>query len=318
MVDPRLSSLIPERLVITGVDGVIGANLAMALADHFTILGLHHAPEVRGDGCQTVRWPPGDRAALKSLVREVKPQWIVHCGALARGSWDLPEQAPDGKAEAQTCRLLAELAAEVDSRLTVLSTDAVFVGPRMFHGEEASVAKLSLFARAALQMERALQKTAALVVRTHAYGWSPIDAEPGFAEQAWQALAEGSLRPFAADRHATPILVADLARLLHRAYVRGWEGLCHLAGAERTSQYRFAAELAMAFGLKGPLMSSEDSAAAKPRSARLAETSLNSLRAQHELGCSLPLLREGLNRFAEQARSGFRERLRMRQQPLAA
>lgn len=318
MGDPRLNPLTPERLVITGVDGVIGANLAVALADRFTIFGLHHAPEVRVDGCQTVRWAPGDWTALRTLVREVRPQWILHCGPLARGSWDLPEQAPDGKAEARTCRLLAELAAEVEGRLTVLSTDAVFAGPRMFHCEEAPVAKSHPFARAALQMERALQKTAALVVRTHAYGWSPIDAEPGFAEQAWQALAEGSFRPFAADHHATPILVTDLAELLHRAYVRGWEGLCHLAGAERTSQYRFAAELAMAFGLKGPLVSSEDSPTAKPRSARLAETSLNSPRARHELGCPLPLLREGLARFAEQAQSGFRRRLRMRQQPLAA
>lgn len=318
MVDPRPNPLYPERLIITGVDEVLGANLAVALSDRFTVLGLHQSLEVWLDGCQTARWSPDDRKALRAIVREVKPQWIVHCGPLARGSWDMPEQVPDGKAEARTCRLLAELAAEVESRLTVLSTDAVFAGPRMFHGEETLATKSYPFARAALQVERALQKTRALIVRTHAYGWSPMDAEPGFAEQAWQALAEGTLRRFAADWHATPILATDLAELLHRAHGRGLEGICHIAGAERTSQYRFVVELAMAFGLKGPLVPSEETSPSTARPARLAETSLHSPRVRHDLDASLPLLREGLARFADQAKSGFRSQLRMRPQPLAA
>jgi dTDP-4-dehydrorhamnose reductase len=319
MLDLRGSGQTPERLVITGVDGVVGANLAAALAERFAVLGLHHSRAAPLDVCPTAHWAPCDRKALTTLLREVRPQWILHCGPLARGSWDLPDEAPDAKDERRACLLLAELAAQFEARLTVLSTDAVFAGPRMFHVESgATTSRLRPFARAALQVERALQKTAALVVRTHAYGWSPVDAEPGFAEQVWQALGEGTRRGFAADRHATPILATDLAGLLHRAYVRGLAGVCHLAGAERASQYRFAVELAMAFGLKGPVVSSEESPATAGRASRLRETSLDSTRVRGELDASLPLLREGLARFAEQARSGFRARLQTRRQPLAA
>jgi hypothetical protein len=46
-----------------------------------------------------------------------------------------------------------------------------------------------------------------------------------------------------------------------------------------------------------------------PRRPNVDETSLNTYRARRELESPLPLLREGLARFAEQAANGFRDRL---------
>jgi dTDP-4-dehydrorhamnose reductase len=318
MVDPRLRTSQPERLIVTGVDGIVGANLALALADRFAVVGLHHSLAVSLEGCQTARCASNDSKTLASVVRDTKPHWIIHCGPLAQSSWDVPDQRPDHAAEARTCRLLADLATQAEGRLTVIGTDAVFTGPRMFHCEKAPTTKSHPFAQAALRVERALQKTTALIVRTHAYGWSPAGAAPGFAEQAWQALAEGAFQPLAADRHATPILVADLAALVYRAYLRGLEGICHIAGAERTSQYRFAVELAMACGLKGPVVPTEELPPTAARQTRLGETSLNTQRARYDLGAAMPLVRDGLARFAEQAKSGFRARLQTRAQPIAA
>ena len=34
-----------------------------------------------------------------------------------------------------------------------------------------------------------LEATGALVVRTHAYGWSPAGTPPGFAERVWELRA---------------------------------------------------------------------------------------------------------------------------------
>jgi hypothetical protein len=46
-----------------------------------------------------------------------------------------------------------------------------------------------------------------------------------------------------------------------------------------------------------------------PRRPNVDETSLNTYRARRELEVPLPLLREGLARFVEQATNGFRDRL---------
>ena len=157
-------------------------------------------------------------------------------------------------------------------------------------------------------MEQALSETRALVVRTHAYGWSPVDSLACYAERAHEALLTGAA--IAADglRHATPILAADLAAPLLRAYELRLQGVYHLSGAERTSAYHFVAELAAAFGLHPPRT------ACLPRGTNHGtwpdETSLNSKRARRRLEMATPMLREGLERFAEQQNNGWRDHYR--------
>jgi dTDP-4-dehydrorhamnose reductase len=182
----------------------------------------------------------------------------------------------------------------------------------MFHEEQSSALSKHPVARAAVAVEAALEGSGALVVRTHAYGWSPREDELSFAERVWLSLTEGL--PCAADPHAyaTPILVADLAQRLYSAYQRQLRGLYHIAGAERTSAARFAGELALLAGL--PLHGGESQAATPGPSApgNFRETSLNTRRAQRDLVSSMPMLRQGLAGLLAQLRDGTRERLQGR------
>jgi dTDP-4-dehydrorhamnose reductase len=309
MYDPRDGKPDPEKLLVIGVDGVVGANLALSLADRFEVFGLFHAQPVSLPGCRTAPWEPADGGQWVPLIRRLRPQWIAYCGPLASSSWDVPKPCPDGNDLARICRRLAETATELGSRLTVVSSDAVFAGPRLFHDERSTAASRRALAEAVRQAEEALQGAEALVARTHAYGWSPAGASPGFAERVWQSLVEGRSVRFDPDRHATPILASDLAELLWLAYRRGLEGTYHLAGAERASAYRFAVELAAAFGLRSGDPSAGDDAPARAHAEHLHETSLNTGKARRELGCAMPMLREGLDQFAEQAATGYRARL---------
>jgi len=308
MEDSPTGQLYPvSRIVVCGVEGVVGGNLALGLAGRGVVHGLSFHQPVALEGCTTAtcrRYEAGD---LQRQVAAASPHWIVHCGPLARGSWDLPPDSAPADREGALCVALAEIADRAGARLTVISTDAVFAGPRMFHDEQSSAASAAPFALAARRVEQVLAgRPRVLVVRTHAYGWSPRAAEPGFAERLWQHLAEGTPCRLDPHSHATPILATDLAEPLWLAYRRGMEGLYHVAGAERTSAYRFAVELAACFGLPiGPgVMADEEGAGL------LRETSLSTRRAQRELERPMPMLREGLERFARQATSGFRARLR--------
>jgi len=309
MEDSGQRGPISERLLVLGVDGVVGANLALTLADRFRVLGLCRARAIALEGCEMVPWAVSDGAALEALVRRHRPRWIICCGPLASSSWDVPQPPFDAQQEAATVWGLAGLAAGLGSHLTVISTDAVFAGPRMFHGEGHPAGSLRPFAQAARHVEQALRPDDALMVRTHAYGWSPPGVEPGFAEQAWRSLVEGSACPLDPHRHATPILAADLAELLLVAYQRRLRGLYHVAGTERTSAYHFANELAAAFGLQHHLDRAADEPLRPLDWGHLDETSLDTRRARRALDRAMPMLREGLDRFAEQAANGFRARL---------
>jgi len=299
-----------EKLLVTGVDCVVGANLALSLGDRFEVVGLYQAHPVFLPGCTTAPWQPAHPAQCSDVLRRERPQWIIHCGPLARGSWDLPNQAPDGQQEARTCAVLARVSAQMGSRLAVITSDAVFAGPRLFHDEKSPPNSRQPFARAVRRAEEALEATGALVVRTHAYGWSPAGGPPGFAERVWENLIEGRPAHYHPDRHATPIPATILAELLWVAYRRGLRGRYHISGAERTSAYRFAVDLAAAFGLRSADASPHEGTSDRGPADHLQETSLSTRRARRELGCPMPMLREGLNCFAEQAANGFRARLR--------
>ncbi len=182
----------------------------------------------------------------------------------------------------------------------------------MFHDESSTPGATSTWAGSVLAMERALAATSALVVRTHAYGWSPVEAHAGFAERAIDAVMSGRNPDMDGRRHATPIPATDLASFLLRAYQLRLEGLHHLAGAERTSPFRFVTQMAATLELHlprerfepafGSLRSSQEDTSQQ-------ETSLCSRRARRALEMTMPMLRDGLARFANQRDNGWRKQM---------
>ncbi|MEK6235410.1 MAG: sugar nucleotide-binding protein [Planctomycetales bacterium] len=301
-----------EKLLVTGVDGVLGSNLALALSDQFEVLGLYHRKPVSLDGRPAEPLDLANPRDALDLLRDLDPDWVIHCGPQSRSSWDDVVEDPD-QAFAEDSRFvggLVQAAEQIGCRTTVMSTDAVFVGPRLFHDEYDRLGGECLLAKAARKMEQQLYRTQALVVRTHAYGWSPTDHDLGHAEETWKTLSSGDRCRVDADRHATPILASDLAEMLLRAYRMDLHGVYHITGAERVSPFRFAAELARAFGLSGRHVQLEAPEAYNSnRRLYIQESSLNSRRARRILKTPMPMLREGLTRFAEQAANGFRGRI---------
>ena len=184
----------------------------------------------------TAAWDGADLAAFAGICATWQPRWIVHCGPLSAASWDPSDRGFSAKAEPQIAAKLAEISHDSGARLAVLSSDAVFAGPRMFHEESFPTDNTTPRAVLIRNMERALEDSGVLVVRTHAFGWSPVAAHADFAELTACRLADRQELEADGRRYATPILASDLADLLWRAYELRLCGLYHLAGAERTTR----------------------------------------------------------------------------------
>jgi dTDP-4-dehydrorhamnose reductase len=298
-----------EKTLVVGVDGIVGSNVALALSDRFAVLGLALGDQGEAEsGAFAVR-RAGDLEELAADVESESPQWILYCGPLAQNSWDLAGQTPDLQREVETCRTLARLAGQLGSRLTLVITDAACGGPWMYCDEKDPLGGAEPIAVADEQIRQAVESLPALVVRTHAYGWSPGSGRLAWAERVWEALAAGDPCPPPGDRYASPILATDLAELLVRAHQLGLTGLYHFAGAERASAYHFAGQLAAACGFRNGQRSTQRPPGNGSTDVPL-ETSLDTRRARRDLALPMPMLREGLDRFAAQAEDGFRARLK--------
>jgi dTDP-4-dehydrorhamnose reductase len=266
-------------------------------------------------------------------------------GSAMSGATAFGEMTFDATQESTLLAAACRAAKECSAKLAFISTDAACSGPQMFQGEnlaaERSAARIqrNSVCNSAQEMERQLAAHEALILRTHLYGWSAMGES--YAENLWMTLEDGLplvARPktdavdlhgvskspaVSGNRYASPILASDFAELLWAALRHNLTGLFHAAGAERASQWQFAAALAAASGMwiKGvqsrSASSSENAAKSASRktspslsSSSSVETSLDSRRLQRALHQPLPRLRDGLERFTQQATNSYRDSLR--------
>ena len=296
-----------EQLLIAGIDSVVGANLAAHLADKYRVLGISGTVPVSIDGCETAVTPADDAHAFRQLAACHRPDRIVVCGAAGDSPWHQSGGRIASQAAIESTRTWTKTASELRVPLTLISSDAVFTGPWMFHDETSASFCPSAQARSLRTLEaEALQECPqALVVRTHPYGWSPLSDGPGWIEGIVAALDSERPGIFDCGPHATPILATDLAEILPRCWEAGLSGVYHIAGAERVNPHRFVCALAQVFDLAPPRALSLAPAEAAGAAFGQGEASLRTQAVHRAVGLPMPMLVEGLQRLLEQKNGGF-------------
>jgi dTDP-4-dehydrorhamnose reductase len=299
-----------DKLLVAGIDTILGANLAAWLANRFEVVGLSWKGPLSIAGCATATCDPDSPEAAHHWVAMERPNWTVHCGIPAQSNWNLPAPPAPKPESVYVAGTWARAAQEFGSELAVISSDAVFTGPWMFHRESGACYCDSTPARILRLIEKEVcdVNPNTLLVRTNVYGFAPNVGEPGLVETILQALRDE--QPLALDcmRHATPILATDFADVLEQAYRHKLRGVHHLAGGERINPFRFACLLADQFGLSMATLSAIETPFENRREYGTGESSLQTRRIRRALGVPLPLIREGLARLYEQHTSGYRDR----------
>lgn len=297
-----------EKLLVAGVDTIVGANLAAWLAQRYQVVGLSWGETISIAGCETASCSGKD--APRTWIASERPQWVVYCGPGAQSAWNQPPAAAPHPNDVETAGAWARAAQEFGCEFTVISSDAVFTGPWMFHRETTPPNGESPSARILQMIEKEVTDIHpnTLLVRTNVFGWSPSADLPGLVETVHNTLQDA--QPVALDctRYATPILATDFAEILDRAYDRKLRGVHHLAGGERINPFRFACLLADQFGLAMSTIEALESPLDSRRDFGAGETSLQCRRIRKALDVSVPLVRDGLARLYEQHVSGYRDR----------
>jgi dTDP-4-dehydrorhamnose reductase len=180
----------------------------------------------------------------------------------------------------------------------------------MFHDEACSGICHSAQATAIREMESQVLKACpqALVLRTHAFGWSPNPAGD-WLENLIDDIEANRALSIPSQNYATPIAAGCLGELVIGAWERKLEGVYHVAGSERVNFRHFAHRLAQEFQLPRPKFRTQNDAGSSSHQFGRGETSLDSSRFRRAAGTSLPMLAESLNQLREQADSGQREQL---------
>ena len=210
-----------DKLLVAGIDTISGANVAAWLAHRYHVIGLSWRAPLAIAGCETAVCNPDALDAARQWVASERPQCVLFCGTPAESVWNIPAPPLPRPESVPVAGAWARAAQEFGSEFCMVSSDAIFTGPWMFHRESGACFCDSTPARILrlTENEVAAVNQNTLLVRTNVFGWSPNPAAPGLVETLVSALQDG--KPAALDcmRHATPILATDFAEILDRAGV---------------------------------------------------------------------------------------------------
>jgi dTDP-4-dehydrorhamnose reductase len=292
------------RVLITGASGLLGANVALeaAKAGH-EVVGVSGSRPLRTDAFTAVTVDLLNEAGLLGLVERVRPEWVVHCAALA--DLEACERDPElaRRLNGEVPGVLAEIcrkggARHEPARLLHISTDAVFDGVKGNYAETDAPHPLSVYAETKLAGERAVAAADpdALIARVNLFGFSP-GGNRSLGEFFLYNLMKGKPLKGFTDVFFCPLLVNDIAGIFFRMLERGLGGLYHVFGSECVSKYDFGVRIAERFELDSGLIapiSVDDAGLSASRSPNL---TMLVHKLSTALGEPLPALSPMIDRF---------------------
>ena len=135
------------KLLITGVSGLLGNNLAYYFKDKYEILGLYNSHPVIIDGIRTGECDITCKDSVIRVINEFNPSIILHCASIT----DI-EQCERDKDIAEKINVLSttyltrSIIAQ-DVKLVYISTDAVYDGVRGDSSESDKVNPLNFYGK---------------------------------------------------------------------------------------------------------------------------------------------------------------------------
>ena len=231
--------------LITGASGLVG----QALFRHFSALGPTVGTALRHGGGPLHTVDLRDRAAVKHLIDEVRPDAVVHAAANPD-----PDSCEDQPAEARrlnvdSTRWLCELL-PAHATLALISTDYVFDGRRAPYRETDPVHAINVYGQTKVEAEAVLAgRPHSLVVRIPLQvGPPPASGKAGFIAQMRAQLNDP--RPAVVDDVLVrvPTWTADVASALEFLLTRHASGTYHVSSPHAGTRWYWTQELARLLG----------------------------------------------------------------------
>ncbi len=299
------------RLLITGVSGVLGNNLARYFCDRYDVLGLYGSHAVSIDGIALRRVDLLSPESVETVIKEFEPRVIIHCAAKA--NVDECEEHPEvaRKVNVDGTKLIVDSMNGRETKLVYISTDSVYDGRKGNYVETDPVHPLSVYARSKHNGEgEVLKRKNSLVVRTAFFGWDIQNRRVGLAEWIMDQLSQKQeIRGFE-DVFTSLIYTFKLAELLEKAIQKDLKGIYHIVSRTSMSKYEFALKLADFFGFDKSLIKAASVKNSGLKADRPLNLRLNTDKLTQDLNVSLPTIEESLAQFYQDFESGLPQKIR--------
>lgn len=241
------------RLLLTGASGLLGSAVARLAA-------------ARGDEVAGIvgRWPgavPGvarqvsldlaEPAAVVAFVREVRPQAILNCAAVAEPAACDASPEISRRMNVGLPAALAAVARETGARLIHVSSEQVFDGATPPYSIASPVSPLHRYGRQKAEAEQAVlaAEPGAAVVRAPLMSGNSLGGRRSLHEKFLEAWAAGKTMRLFTDEIRAVCSAENVAEMLLELAVRpDLDGVLHWSGADPVSRYEMGRAICARFG----------------------------------------------------------------------
>lgn len=297
-------------ILITGISGLLGSNLALLLRGDFAVTGTYNAHPVRIPGVRCLPCDLRDYAATRELLTREAPDIVLHCAS--RTDLDAMEADSEGawRANVLTTRNVVDALRDLQTKLVYISTDAVYPGLKGHYAETAATGPRNVYGATKLEGEAlALARPGALVLRTNLFGWN-IREKMSLGEWFTDNLRAKRSCPGFSDAVFSGIYTFLLGSIIRKCLERGLSGTYNCASSDSMTKLAFGQALARVLGADPALVSPMLLSQAPLTAVRGRNLSLDVSRLEHALGEPLPRMTESIAAFAADLGAGLQQRLR--------
>jgi len=235
-------------MLITGVSGLLGSNLALHFRHLYTLYGQYNRHPVQINAVVTL---PGDLTVadqVSAILRDLKPNIIIHCASLA--NVDKCESDPRAAYAANTTAtgLVAAVSRDIGARLVYISSDSVYTDSPQNHRENRGLEPHNVYGQTKFEGEQqAALNSKSLILRTNFFGYN-IQKKYSLAEWILAQLRENKPILGFTDAIFSTIYTMELARVIEISLRRGLVGVFNCGGPAPCSKFDFARKIAHRFG----------------------------------------------------------------------
>jgi len=242
------------RILITGASGMLGATLASAWRDKYTVFATDHT-NFNNNTVKNFKEFDLLSDSYEELINWSTPDVIIHCAAIT--NVDQCEEQPK-QAVAVNAGSVKKLLQSINNntKIIFISSEAVFSGVQHLASENDKTTPQTVYGESKVAAEKYLKEAgnSHLIIRTTIVGKNINTNRTGFVEWLVNSAKHKKEITLFDDVFFTPITIWDLMEELEWVLENNVFGTIHIAGKRLISKFEFGKQIYERLGFNASLI----------------------------------------------------------------